>query len=381
MTKRISELPATGSVADTDELELNQAGLSRKATRGQIVAGLASAAHQHDLADISDAGALAALDKVTTAVIDSAAYASAAQAIAGTDNTKIMTALRTQELIDQEIADAFSGEIVAATPDMGVFLLKSDHIASKGVVILADQAVDIQVQQTVAEGSQFDIRCIAASVSFSIQGWANTGDGYVDLNGSQLGSVELIYPGRVNVLVQENPGSVPVIDIIGGVDGIETTLSGPLDANNEAVSNVTVSSGWDLNEQTIAGNATLSGDLTLGGTVDIRDDVTLDASASGAGLINATRSDAGTAIAVADSGKYIISDGALTIPNTAIGNGWFNCLLEVGANTHDIDFNSITLDISAAGFAAGDVYMVVVKSGTTIKIQGPAGVFDQTDFA
>jgi hypothetical protein len=99
MTKRISELPAAGAIADTDELELNQAGLSRKATRGQIVAGLASAAHQHDLADISDAGALAALDKVTTAVIDSAAYASAAEAIAGTNNAKIMTALRTAEAI------------------------------------------------------------------------------------------------------------------------------------------------------------------------------------------------------------------------------------------------------------------------------------------
>jgi hypothetical protein len=55
MTKRISELPAAGAVADTDELELNQSSVSREATRGQIVAGLASAAHQHDLADIADA--------------------------------------------------------------------------------------------------------------------------------------------------------------------------------------------------------------------------------------------------------------------------------------------------------------------------------------
>jgi hypothetical protein len=99
MTKRISELPAAGSVADTDELELNQSGVSRKATREQIVAGLAAAAHQHDLADISDAGALAELDTVGIEHIEAAAYASAGEAAAGTDNAKIMTALRTAEAI------------------------------------------------------------------------------------------------------------------------------------------------------------------------------------------------------------------------------------------------------------------------------------------
>jgi len=39
---KISGLPAASSVAGTDELELNQAGTSRKATRTQLVAGLAT---------------------------------------------------------------------------------------------------------------------------------------------------------------------------------------------------------------------------------------------------------------------------------------------------------------------------------------------------
>lgn len=39
---KISQLPAASSVAGTDELELNQSGTSRKATRDQLVAGLAS---------------------------------------------------------------------------------------------------------------------------------------------------------------------------------------------------------------------------------------------------------------------------------------------------------------------------------------------------
>ena len=64
MAKKISELPAAAAVADADELELNQSGTSRKATRAQIVAGLAAATHAHTLADLTDAGALAAKDVI-----------------------------------------------------------------------------------------------------------------------------------------------------------------------------------------------------------------------------------------------------------------------------------------------------------------------------
>ena len=56
MAKRISELPAAGAVADTDELELNQAGASRKASRAQLIEGLAQAAHSHTVADIDADG-------------------------------------------------------------------------------------------------------------------------------------------------------------------------------------------------------------------------------------------------------------------------------------------------------------------------------------
>jgi hypothetical protein len=56
MAKRISELPAAGAVADTDELELNQAGTSRKASRAQLIDGLAQAAHSHTVAEIDATG-------------------------------------------------------------------------------------------------------------------------------------------------------------------------------------------------------------------------------------------------------------------------------------------------------------------------------------
>jgi hypothetical protein len=119
MTKRISELPVTGGVADTDEFEINQAGVSRKATRGQIVAGLASDIHQHALADIAGAGALAALDTLGTAEIDAGAYASAPEAIAGTDNAKIMTALRTAGAIAAQAAAPAHQHDLADITDAG----------------------------------------------------------------------------------------------------------------------------------------------------------------------------------------------------------------------------------------------------------------------
>jgi hypothetical protein len=121
MTKRISELPAAaGGVADTDELEINQSGVSRKATRGQLVAGLATATHQHSLADIADAGVLAALDTVGTGDIAAAAYASQAEAVAGTDAAKLMTALRTAEAIAAQAAAPAHQHGVADVTDAGV---------------------------------------------------------------------------------------------------------------------------------------------------------------------------------------------------------------------------------------------------------------------
>ncbi|MGH6916752.1 MAG: hypothetical protein ACREJ0_03510, partial [Geminicoccaceae bacterium] len=119
MTKRISELPAAGGVADTDELEVNQSGVSRKTTRGQLIAGLATAAHEHDVADIADAGALAALDTIGTAEIDAAAYASQAEAVAGTDNAKVMTALRTAEAIAAQAAAPEHQHALADITDAG----------------------------------------------------------------------------------------------------------------------------------------------------------------------------------------------------------------------------------------------------------------------
>jgi len=159
MTKRISELPTAGAIADTDELEINQSGVSRKATRGQIVAGLANATHQHDLADIADAGGLAALDTVGTAVIEAAAYASAGEAVAGADNAKIMTALRTAQAIaaqapsghQHDLADITDAGALAGLDTIGTAEIDAIAYASQPEAIAGSENTRIMTALRTAQ--------------------------------------------------------------------------------------------------------------------------------------------------------------------------------------------------------------------------------------
>lgn len=76
-------------------------------------------------------------------------------------------------------------------------------------------------------------------------------------------------------------------------------------------------------------------------------------------------------------GRWTTS-GSVTIPNTQFGAdeadraGWFWCVLVLGANTHDITFNSLLLDVSGQSWAAGDKLSITVTSATTIEIERTA---------
>ena len=107
MAKRISELPAAGAVAGTDELELNQSGTSRKATRAQIVAGLAAATHVHTLAEVTDAGALAAKDVVDEADLADDSVTTAKLADVSVTSSKLaLGAVSTDQLADEAVTTA-----------------------------------------------------------------------------------------------------------------------------------------------------------------------------------------------------------------------------------------------------------------------------------
>lgn len=64
----------------------------------------------------------------------------------------------------------------------------------------------------------------------------------------------------------------------------------------------------------------------------------------------------------AHSGCRILTNASLTIPQTT---GWC-AVIVLGNAAHDFTFNSLTLDVSAQGWGAGDQIYVLVKSSTTI---------------
>lgn len=89
-----------------------------------------------------------------------------------------------------------------------------------------------------------------------------------------------------------------------------------------------------------------------------------------------TRGAASSQPTATDSGKYITSDGALTVPAVA---GW-NCMLEFGGD-HDLTFAG---DVWDTGAAAGDIVSIFVKSATVIRITPiilAADVITEADFA
>ena len=151
MAKRISELPAALTVADTDELELNQLGTSRKGTRAQIVAGLASAAHQHTLADVTDAGALAAKDVVADTDIANNAVTTAKIADLSVIGAKLaLGAVSTNQLADaavqaSKIADGAVAAAKIATGAVGSLQLADGAVTTlkiAGGAVGPDQLAD-----------------------------------------------------------------------------------------------------------------------------------------------------------------------------------------------------------------------------------------------
>lgn len=122
MAKRISELPAASSIADTDELELNQSATSRKATRAQLVSGLAEADHGHSLADITDSGLLAGRDSVGSSDIEAGAVTA----------TELADDAVTPAKLDRAYAEAGHGHADATAGQSG-FLSAADKAKLDGI--------------------------------------------------------------------------------------------------------------------------------------------------------------------------------------------------------------------------------------------------------
>jgi hypothetical protein len=135
MAKKISELPLAGAVADADELELNQAGTSRKATRAQIVAGLAAAAHVHTLADVTDAGALAAKDVVAEADLQDAAVTTAKLADLSVSTAKLaLQGVSSDRLADGAVTNTKIADGAVTTAKIGGGAVGATQLADNAVI-------------------------------------------------------------------------------------------------------------------------------------------------------------------------------------------------------------------------------------------------------
>lgn len=288
------------------------------------------------LADISDAGDLAALDTINNVGLFHAdVKATSGDAAGGTEDTKLVTVAKAKIVAETFSASSFQAVEVSddhsVTPYTVTSTLNTVHYfthASNGIV-------EFPAGLSTSPKAYGRIQAPVAN-TLTLQRVAGSG---VTINGAASDGFAWVIPanGQVRWAVE------------------------------------------DTNTIYIEGHT--AGEIVVPGEATFEDNVLLQGSISGGGLINVTRSDAGTAVTVADSGKKIITAGALTIPNTQIGDGWFECLLKLGADTHDIDYNGLTLDVSTAGFAAGDLISVTANSATTIDFAGAAGQFDQTDMA
>ena len=120
----------------------------------------------------------------------------------------------------------------------------------------------------------------------------------------------------------------------------------------------------------LRGAATITGEKTFSATTRVQ------AILAGPRRNVLTKGAGSSQPAVADSGAYITTDGAITIPTTA---GW-HCLLELGGD-HDITFNATTCDVSAESWGTGDILGVAVKSGTVCKVWRAVAAADIGAFA
>ena len=143
------------AVAGTDEAKI----MTALRTAEAIAVQAAAPQHQHDLADIADAGALAALNAVGTAEIAASAYASQSDAVAGIDDTKIMTALRTAEAIaarpagehQHEVADITDAGALAALDAVGTAEIDAAAYASQSEAVAGTDDAKIMTALRTAE--------------------------------------------------------------------------------------------------------------------------------------------------------------------------------------------------------------------------------------
>ncbi|MGE0853297.1 MAG: hypothetical protein AB7O44_27420 [Hyphomicrobiaceae bacterium] len=367
---------AAGGIAagDLTEVEAPAAGdfvpvwVAGTTLRKADVGDLPVKAHTHGLADITDAGDLAALDEIGTADIASAAYASEGDATTGEDNAKIMTALRVAQAISalggdhshtlSDISDAgalaaldeITTDEIANVPgspntyltfdDSGVPELlpkptpgtagdsRTDIVdgRSAGITTIDAALLGTSREKMIAidtAGLTF-ANDLPASTKFHV--WVDGATARtMTIEAGAGGQGEFLEPdapgtpeecvvpphGVTSFVVESNAGDEPMIKVLGN-----RAVS---DMAGQILTNFSIGAAFD------AGPITASGALT-------KDD---------------------------HSGRYVVTSGSVVIPNAAGDVGMWGTI--EGGGAHDVTFNGASLTL-----ASGDLLTYYVKSTTVL---------------
>ena len=454
MTKKISGLPAVVTTADTDELEINQGGVSRRITRAQIVGGISDSLFRvyddgdltKELAfeasgittattrtltvpDVSGTILVSGDDAITNAEIDALAAIDLSKlavdplARAGHTGTQTLSTISDagtiaalNEIAETDLATALSNavfypvtdvldSVVAHQPAERKRYTYSDNSGAGTVVVLGAAITDAEGAALISRSpttapkivpgdgltiNGSDQTATPTTVADLVLQTASGVTGEFASAGANLPVVTATQIVRLTAHATDNAvylvTGTPTTSLVAvtRLDGTNFANAASESADVGVVSPLTlksVASVWRVGTDFIIPSGT-SADKDLDGSALVNvSNIASIGSISGNSIVPVSRSTAGTEIATTDSGKLVTTAGAVVVPNSVIGDGWFHCTMKIGADTYDITHNSITLDISLAGFVAGEIYSVITSSASAIEVIGPAGSFTEADFA
>lgn len=153
--------------------------------------------------------------------------ASQAEAEAGTEDTALMTPLRTAQAISAQAAN-----LIGATPEGGGGTLTLDADNS-GRTFTLQQATVLEVDEATAANCAWYFRFRSTGITSQIE----NGSGSLMLNGSARTALIGIDAGYGSLEVDSNAGTAPVVLATGDWQGTEQETPGPLSLGSYAISN------------------------------------------------------------------------------------------------------------------------------------------------